>query len=519
MKRRTKVKITILGDEETRKKQYKYIKDEQYEQYNALNLCMTLKHMNNVFEKYNSGAESKLNSQIKKLEEKLNKCNEELKSDKLKETKKKKLEETRDICVSEIKERRKEFEEKAQHRTSIDKDFKQMYVDDIYMAVQNQVNFKHKDNMSLVTQRVKADYSTAMANGLAKGTRSLTTYKRSFPLLTRGGNLKLEYDEETKDFTINWVQGIRFKVVFGSKENKVSIINTKHTLNKIISGEWKLCDSQMNFDRGNRLILDLTLDIGEPKKFDFIENRVVGVDIGMKIPAYCALNDIDYIKKGIGCIEDFLRVRLQMQKRYKATQRQLKQVKGGKGRNKKLKNLETLKEKEKNFARTYNHFLSHNIVKFAKDNKASQINLELLSMKETQDKTVLRNWGYYQLQQQIEYKAEEIGIKVRYVDPYHTSQICSECNHYEEGQREKQDKFICKKCGIELNADYNASRNISKSTNYITKKEESIYYKIKQEVLKADEPKVDKKVKKTSNNTININETAIFGEQIALTLE
>lgn len=79
----------------------------------------------------------------------------------------------------------------------------------------------------------------------------------------------------------------------------------------------------------------------------------------------------------------------------------------------------------------------------------------------------------------IEYKAKREGIVVKYVDPYHTSQTCSECGNYEEGQRETQEKFICKSCGFSANADYNASRNIAMSTKYISSKEESDYYKLK----------------------------------------
>ena len=37
-----KLKLTIVGDEETRNQQYKLIRDEQYQQYRALNLCMSL---------------------------------------------------------------------------------------------------------------------------------------------------------------------------------------------------------------------------------------------------------------------------------------------------------------------------------------------------------------------------------------------------------------------------------------------------------------------------------------------
>ena len=154
-------------------------------------------------------------------------------------------------------------------------------------------------------------------------------------------------------------------------------------------------------------------------------------------------------------------------------------AKSGKGRAKKIKALEALRDKEANFRKTFQHKISKDIIEFAKQNNAGQINLELLSLKDSKNSFILQNWGYYQLQQMIEYKAERESIEVKYVDPYHTSQTCSNCGHYEEGQRETQEKFICKSCGFSANADYNASRNIAMSTKYISSKEESEYYKIK----------------------------------------
>jgi putative transposase len=138
--------------------------------------------------------------------------------------------------------------------------------------------------------------------------------------------------------------------------------------------------------------------------------------------------------------------------------------------------LDRFREKERNFATNYNHYLSREIVNFAKKYKAEQINLEYLRMAETTKKSVLRNWSYYQLQQFIEYKAAREGIEVKYVDPYHTSQTCSNCGHYEEGQRVTQAQFKCIQCGYEANADYNAARNIAMSTQFINSKEESQYY-------------------------------------------
>ncbi|WP_279220967.1 transposase [Clostridium fermenticellae] len=76
---------------------------------------------------------------------------------------------------------------------------------------------------------------------------------------------------------------------------------------------------------------------------------------------------------------------------------------------------------------------------------------------------ILENWSYFQLQKMIEYKAENVGIKVRYINPEYTSQKCSVCGHVDKENRESQSKFICKKCGFTANADYNASQNIAKS--------------------------------------------------------
>lgn len=91
-------------------------------------------------------------------------------------------------------------------------------------------------------------------------------------------------------------------------------------------------------------------------------------------------------------------------------------------------------------------------------------------------KKVLRNWSYFELQQQITYKAAQYGIEVRKVNPAYTSQTCSYCGTI--GERPKQAVFICSNPDCKcheiykknkdhcLNADFNAARNIAMSTNY-----------------------------------------------------
>lgn len=416
-----KLQLTIINDDEQKRKdQYKFIRDSQYSQYKGLNRCMG--YLMSGY--YANGMD--------------------IKSDGFKA-----------------------------HQKTINNSLS--IFDDIEFG-------KGVDSKSAITQKVKKDFSTALKNGLAKGERNVNNYKRDFPLMTRGRGLKFYQDEETEEIYIKWVNKITFKVILGSKTNK-NYIELQHFLRKVITGEYKVCQSSLEFNKKNKLILNLTCDIPISPKKDFIEGRIAGVDLGMKIPAYVCLNDKEYIGEGIGSIDDLLKVRKQFDARRQRLQRSLKLTKGGHGRKDKLKALNSFTEKEQNYVKTYNHMISKRVIDFAKKNQAGQINMELLSLSDSEKETItstVRWWSYYQLQTMIEYKAEREGITVKYIDPYHTSQTCSICGHYEQGQRNTQAEFKCKKCGHTENADRNAARNIARSNTYITKKEEGQFYKNKE---------------------------------------
>src|SRR5690606_20140564 len=83
-----------------------------------------------------------------------------------------------------------------------------------------------------------------------------------------------------------------------------------------------------------------------------------------------------------------------------------------------------------------------------------------------EENTFLKTWTYYDLQQKIKYKAEELGIKVIMINPKHTSGRCNCCGHIhrsvnKEEWRPTQDQFICQSCGHKANADWNAAKNIA----------------------------------------------------------
>lgn len=414
-----KIKLYPVGDKEEVNRVYSFIRDGQYAQYQGLNLLMG--QLTSSYYKYN-----------------------------------------RDIKNPNFKE-----EQKAILRGSNE--------------ILKDINFATGvDTKSAITQKVKQDFSIALKNGLAKGERTITNYKRTFPLITRGRDIKITHEYGSYNdlldalhktdlkLYVNWVNKIRFKIVFGNPKKSYAL---REEIKNIIEGVYKIQQSSILVD-GKNIILNLSISIPK-QELELDENTVVGVDLGIAIPAVCGLNNNDYSRKSIGSKDDFLRIRTQLQSQKRRLQKNLVSTKGGHGRGHKLKSLDKLSKRESNFVQTYNHFVSKQVVDFAISNKAKYINIEDLSSfskkngKEENDKHfILRNWSYYQLQQYIKYKAEKKGIEVRLINPYHTSQVCSKCGHWEEGQRDRQDHFKCKSCGYEDNADFNASKNIAKSIDF-----------------------------------------------------
>jgi putative transposase len=74
-------------------------------------------------------------------------------------------------------------------------------------------------------------------------------------------------------------------------------------------------------------------------------------------------------------------------------------------------------------------------------------------------RSIMNSWSYRELQRQIQYKAEWNGIPVIYVKPYGTSARCSMCGHRNMLPEENR-KLHCPSCGLTVDRDVNAARNI-----------------------------------------------------------
>ena len=365
-------------------------------------------------------------------------------------------------------------------------------------------------------QELTKEIKDLVKNGALEGKVSLTNYKLDSPFTIAKTHFSFDHDYDSfeelcehiddsdckmyMNYGGNCPNGnnpaslARFRINLGQGKNRNEL---KTTLLKVYSGEYQYCGSSIMISK-NKIILNLSMKI--PKiETELDENTTVGVDLGIAVPAMCALNNDMYKRLAIGSADDFLRVRTKHQEQRRRLQKSLKNSNGGHGRKKKLKPLERMNKAETHFVETYCHMVSKRVVEFAVKNRAKYINIENLNGYDSSE-FILRNWSFYKLQQYITYKAERYGIVVRRINPCYTSQICSVCGNWEPDQRKTQAKFECanEECASHdkykygFNADFNAARNIAMSTLFMEtgevtekKKEEARkYYGIEEKYQK-----------------------------------
>lgn len=282
---------------------------------------------------------------------------------------------------------------------------------------------KGLDQKSIILRKVQQDFSIALKNGLARGERNIASYRRTNPLLTNGRNVKLTHgynsEDELKeamstnqwDIAVSWVNKIRFKIVFA--KNPVKDMRTKDIIyNLLTSEEYKVCGSSIGID-GKKIILNLSYQM--PEREEKLDDDVYfAVKFGIDTPAIGVSSKYPNTCIFFGDGENFIGQRLYLQRRIRELQRELSLTSGGHGRKAKLRPLEKYRRREKDFARTFNHQISRQIVNEARKARAKTILMEDMSeySKEYKNTLILRNWSYYQLAQDVKYKAKQLGMNV-----------------------------------------------------------------------------------------------------------
>lgn len=254
-----------------------------------------------------------------------------------------------------------------------------------------------------------------------------------------------------------------FKTVFSWRDG-----GSRAILERVVLGEYTVKDSSLikiwKYDKATgkkkpRFFFLMVYEL--PVSNIVLDPAIVcGVDLGVVVPVYCALNN-GLNRLPFGTAEEVWAARSKFRR-----QRRAKQREGGR---QSVNVAWEQSEKEKNWVQNFYHTATRAIIKFCLRNNCGTIHMEDLSglrkrdLGEGNERKRLM-WVPSKLREMLSYKVKEYGINLVFVNPRNTSRRCSSCGYVDKDNRQSQAKFLCQHCGEEMNADYNAAKNIASMT-------------------------------------------------------
>lgn len=240
---------------------------------------------------------------------------------------------------------------------------------------------------------------------------------------------------------------IRFPVLINNKCTRIEV-NASLTEYQIKLLENKLGTLRIT-KKSNKYMAQVSVSVEEATNHN---TQVMGVDLGLKVPAVCVTENGKTKFFGNGRENKYIK------RKYRALRKEL-------GKAKKINKIKSINNKEQRQMKDKDHKVSRQIINFAKDNNVSEIHLESLTNIRSAARTSRKNeknlhtWSFYRLALYIEYKANLEGIKVSYVKPEYTSQICPCCGNKNKA---RDRKYVCS-CGFTSHRDRVGAINIIKA--------------------------------------------------------
>ncbi len=349
----------------------------------------------------------------------------------------------------------------------------------IYDRLKNEMGHTSSNNFNATIRNALSKYDTHKKDIMA-GKVSVPSMDAGQPIDVYAKGITLHHIDGDKDDYVATLSLLnsKAKATLNLPSGRIDMVlkmNDKTQtaiLDRCLSGEYRICGSQLIYEaagkekkgKKDKPKVWLYLCYGfEPEAPELDDSRIMGIDLGMKLPAVMAFNFND---KKYEVIDDnrILGQKIRLDKMLSISKHQCQwrcDGNSGHGRKKKVDVYEKCSHRSHNLSMDINHQWSKYIVETAIKNKCGVIQMEDLSGIKASRQNFLGNWTYYDLQQKITYKAEGKGIKVIKIDPHYTSQMCPICGYINKRNRSTQADFECLECGHIANADYNAARNIA----------------------------------------------------------
>ena len=213
------------------------------------------------------------------------------------------------------------------------------------------------------------------------------------------------------------------------------------------SDEWSVTESTLTARDG-----DYFLHIGfrrpktDTERHTAEDGTVLGVDLGIENLVVTSTASFVSGRELTHDLSEFEKVRTGLQQTgTRSAHRTLKQSSG----------------RELRYVRDVLHRASNAVIDEALRYGCDVIAFEdLIHIRERTGASWGHKWAFRTLYEQVEYKAEAVGIAVKQVGSAYTSKRCAECGFTADENRPTRSDFRCQKCGSEANADYNAAKNI-----------------------------------------------------------
>ena len=212
--------------------------------------------------------------------------------------------------------------------------------------------------------------------------------------------------------------------------------------------EWEVAESTLTVRNGDYYLhLGFRKPNPDTDESPAEDRTVLGVDLGIENLAVTSTAHFDSGQKLLHEHREFERVRGGLQQT---------------GTEPAHRTIVQRGSREARYNRDYLHRVSNRLLAEAVAYDCTHIAFEdLTHIRDSMpNKRKFHQWAHAQLVKYVEYKAEELGIEVVYVDPENTSKRCCECGHTSDGNRTERYFFECEKCGATANADYNAAKNV-----------------------------------------------------------
>ncbi|WP_291075637.1 MULTISPECIES: hypothetical protein [unclassified Empedobacter] len=258
--------------------------------------------------------------------------------------------------------------------------------------------------LSCLNNRIHSSYNKD-SQRYWKGEASLKNFKRDMAFPFGAESIRsFSYNPEKKCFCFRLFQ-LPFKTYLGK-----DFTSNKRLLEQVVSGEIKLCTSQIKLEKSK--IFWLAVVEIEKENHQLQPEIIAEASLSLEYPLVVKIGKS---RLTIGTKEEFLYRRLAIQASRKRIQIGATYAKSGKGKTRKLKALDKMSQVEKNYVHHRLHVYSRKLIDFCVNNKAGTLILmdqeEKIELAKEED-FVLRNWSYYKLMTKIKYKADKAGIEL-----------------------------------------------------------------------------------------------------------